>query len=202
MFLIPEVRQIRLLSLWAIESGNKTRKQCVEHLHTVFDGSIHVFQPTCQVTQVSHVSHTWPLTTEELHIKGHAMSSEKRQFFCKYWNLHPVVMSDCSLIATRNAHAKHNQLVGRIPRIAEVRQMRLLSLWAIESGNKTRKECAEHLHTIFDESIHEFRPTCQVTQVSHVSHTWALTKKSCTSKGMQWEVKGGKTIANIGTYTL
>ena len=52
----------------------------------------------------------------------HEMGSERRQKNSKYWNLHPVVMSDCSLIATRKSHAKHNQLVGRIPRIPEHRQ--------------------------------------------------------------------------------
>ena len=40
----------------------------------------------------------------------------------KYWNLQTVVMSDCSLIATRNSHAKHKKLVGRIPSGAEHRQ--------------------------------------------------------------------------------
>jgi len=53
------------------------------------------------------------------------MGSERRQKNCKYWNLHAVVMSDCSLIAARNSHAKHNQLVGRIPRIHEHRQKRV-----------------------------------------------------------------------------
>jgi len=36
----------------------------------------------------------------------HEMGSDRRQKNCKYWNLHAVVMSDCSLIATRNSHAK------------------------------------------------------------------------------------------------
>ena len=46
------------------------------------------------------------------------MGSERRQKnsqYCKYWNLHAVVISDYSLIATRNSHAKHNKSVGRIP---------------------------------------------------------------------------------------
>jgi len=50
----------------------------------------------------------------------HEMDSERRQKKIKYWNLHPVVMSDCSLIAPRNSHAKHNKSVVRIPRGAEV----------------------------------------------------------------------------------
>ena len=45
----------------------------------------------------------------------HEMGSERRPNQCKYWNLRPVVKSECSLIATRKSHAKHNQLVGRIP---------------------------------------------------------------------------------------
>jgi len=45
----------------------------------------------------------------------HTMGSERRPNQCKYWNLRPVVMPECSLIATRNSHAKHNKSVGRIP---------------------------------------------------------------------------------------
>ena len=44
----------------------------------------------------------------------HKMSSEGRPKKCKYWNLPAVVMSDCSLIATRNLHAKHNKLVCHV----------------------------------------------------------------------------------------
>ena len=47
------------------------------------------------------------------------MGSERRQKNCKYWNLHTVVMSDCSLIATRNSYAKHKKLVDRIPGVCE-----------------------------------------------------------------------------------
>ena len=47
--------------------------------------------------------------------KRHEMRSERSEKSYKYWNLHSVVMSDYSLIATRNSHAKHNQSVGRIP---------------------------------------------------------------------------------------
>ena len=47
----------------------------------------------------------------------HEMSSERGQKSYKYWNLQAVVMSDCSLIATRNSHAKHNQSVVRIPEV-------------------------------------------------------------------------------------
>jgi len=64
------------------------------------------------------------------------MKSEMRLLFCKYWNLHAVVMSDCSLIATRKSHAKHNKSVGRIP---ERGQTRHLNFSASTSGNKKRK---------------------------------------------------------------
>ena len=49
----------------------------------------------------------------------HEMGSERCQKNCKYWNLQAVVMSDCSLIATRNSHAKHKKLVVRIPEVRE-----------------------------------------------------------------------------------
>ena len=52
----------------------------------------------------------------------HEMGIERRQKNCKYWNLQAVVMSDYSLIATRNSHAKHKKSVGRIPCSAEVRE--------------------------------------------------------------------------------
>ena len=55
----------------------------------------------------------------ELHIKDMKWVVRGGQKNCKYWNLRPVVMSDCSFIATRNSHAKHNKSVGRIPRGAE-----------------------------------------------------------------------------------
>jgi len=45
----------------------------------------------------------------------HELSSERIQKSYKYWNLHAVVMSDYSLIATRNSHAKHIKSVDRIP---------------------------------------------------------------------------------------
>jgi len=49
----------------------------------------------------------------------HEMSSEMRQQKCKYWNLHSLVMSDFSLIATRHSHAKHSELLGRTPRVSD-----------------------------------------------------------------------------------
>jgi len=161
------------------------------------------------------------------------MSREGRQFFRQYWNLPTVVMSDCSLIATRDSHAKHNQSVSRIP---ELRQKRLSSFRVILSANKKEKVVRwrgtyilfkwkpsmysephanknklvtflranktfeflskhkwkqkegklllkRHLRPpIWMETIHEFQVTCQQTQVSHVSNTWAPTKQSCTSK--------------------
>ena len=64
--------------------------------------------------------------------QSHIMSIEKRPNQCKYWSLPPVVMSDHSLIATRNSHAKHNKSVGHIP---ERGQTRLLSFRVIKSGN-------------------------------------------------------------------
>ena len=58
----------------------------------------------------------------ELHIKDMKSVVRGGQKNCKYWNLRPVDMSDCSFIATRNLHAKHKKSVGRIPRGAEGRQ--------------------------------------------------------------------------------
>jgi len=62
------------------------------------------------------------------------MSSERRQYFCKYWNLQTVVMSDC-FIAARKSHAKHNKSVG----ILERGQTRLLNFSESTSGNKKKE---------------------------------------------------------------
>ena len=75
----------------------------------------------------------------ELHIKDMKSVVTGGQKNCKYWNLHAVVMSDCSFIATRNSHAKHNKSVGSIPRGAERGQTRLLNFSASTNGNKKKK---------------------------------------------------------------
>ena len=69
----------------------------------------------------------------------HEISSERRSKKLQILNLRPVVMSDCSFIAIRNSHAKHNKLVGRIPRGAERGQTRLLNFSVNTSGNKKSK---------------------------------------------------------------
>ena len=78
----------------------------------------------CQNTINQLVAYLAALSTDRRRIghQSHTMSSERRPNQCKYWNLHAVVMSECSLIATRNSHAKHNKSVHRIPRGAEVRE--------------------------------------------------------------------------------
>jgi len=70
----------------------------------------------------------------------------RTHFFCKYWNLQAVVMPDCSLIATRNSHAKHNQLVVRIP---ERRQSRLLNFSTAQVEIKRGKACVEEALTYY-----------------------------------------------------
>jgi len=68
--------------------------------------------------------------------QSHTKGSERRPNQCKYWNLRPVVIPECSFIATRNSHAKHNQSVGRIP---ERGKTRLLNFSGSTSGNKKSK---------------------------------------------------------------
>jgi len=104
----------------------------------------------------------------------HKMRSERRQLFWKYWNLHPVVMSDCSFIATRNSHAKHNKLVGRIPRIPELRQSRVAhQRHEISSENRTKKlqilELTRCSHVGLFVDSHP-KVTCQTQEISG-SHT-------------------------------
>ena len=99
------------------------------------------------------------------------MSSERRPKRYKYWNLHAVVMSDYSLTATRNSHAKHKKSVGRIP---ERGQTRLLfpSKWKFKvEMQREMSVLKRHLRAISMETIHVFQVTCQQTQVSHVSNT-------------------------------
>ena len=73
----------------------------------------------------------------ELHIKDMKSVVRGGQKNCEYWNLHPVVMSDCSFIATRNSHAKHNKSVGRIPRGAERGQKKSCTSksWVVRGGH-------------------------------------------------------------------
>jgi len=56
----------------------------------------------------------------ELHIKDMKSVVREGPKNRKYWNLQSVVMSECSLIATRNSHAKHKKSVGRIHRGVEI----------------------------------------------------------------------------------
>jgi len=82
--------------------------------------------------------------------QSHTMGSERRPNQCKYWNLRPVVIPECSLIATRNSHAKHKKSVRRIPEVrkrdtevmyaGECRQkghffLNFLTNWSVESTN-------------------------------------------------------------------
>jgi len=53
-------------------------------------------------------------------------------------------MPECSLIATRNSHAKHNKSVGRIP---ERGQTRLLNFSAAQVEIKRGKACVEEALT-------------------------------------------------------
>ena len=84
----------------------------------------------------SQMCDTWKITGMTSNHR-HEMSSERRQRNCKYLNLHPVIMSDCSVTHTQNSHAKHNKSVGSHP---ERRQTRLLSLRATKSG-KSKETC-------------------------------------------------------------
>ena len=114
----------------------------------------------------------------------HEMSSEWSQKSYKYWNLQAVVMSDYSLIATRNSHAKHNKSVDRIP---EHRQTRVA-----HQRHKMRSEkdffvqilqltCCSHVG-LFVDSHPTF--TCQTQSISG-SHTWAPTSRRLLRKGLQ-----------------
>ena len=51
-----------------------------------------------------------------------------------------------------------------------------------------------HLRTVSVETIHELKVTCQQTQVSHVSNTWAPTKEELHIKGMQRLVRVGQNL--------
>ena len=112
--------------------------------------------------------------------QSHEIGSEGRPKNCKYWNLHSVVMSDCSLIATRNSHAKHNKSVDGIP---ERGQTRLLSYSASTSGNENRKGvCWRGTYILF-------RWKQSMNSKSHANKHKLVTfliperrqKKSCTS---------------------
>ena len=123
----------------------------------------------------------------------------------KYWNLHAVVMSDCSLIATQNSHAKNNISVVRIPRGAEHRQSRVAhQRHDISSERRSKKfkilELTACSHVgLFVHSHPKF--TCQTQSISGL-HTWAPTEEELDIKVIQWVVRGGQINANIRTYAL
>jgi len=67
-----------------------------------------------KVFQVAQVPLGAEVRDRRLTHQRHQMSSERRQKKFKYLNLHTIIMSYCSLIATRNLHAQNNQLVRHL----------------------------------------------------------------------------------------
>ena len=98
-----------------------------------------------------------------------------------YWNLHAVVMSDSSFIATRNSHAKHNKSVGRI---AEHRQSRVPHQRHEISSERRQKKCKYwNLHSV-DMSNCSFT----ATRKSHAKHNESVCRIPCGAEHRQRRV--------------
>jgi len=113
-------------------------------------------------------------------------------------------MSDCSLIATRNSHAKHNQLVGRIPRIAEVRQRRLAHQRHEMLSERRPKNCKYwNLHPV----VMLDYPSI-ATRNSHAKHNKSVCRKPEVRQRIlahqrnEMSSEKRQKNSNIGTYTL
>jgi len=104
-------------------------------------------------------------------------------------------MSDCSFTATRNAHAKHNQSVRRIPRGAERRQAK--DYYAkdykrpcfgseIKGRNSWNLTTCTNTHDGF--KVRNASRICQKI-IKPLSMRWAPANKSCTTKPQneKWE---------------
>jgi len=165
-------------------------------------------------TRNSHAKHNKSVGRIPEHRQGrvahqsHQMSSERRQKNCKNRNLHPVVMLNCSLIATRKSHAKHNKSVGRIPRGAEHRQAKdyyakdyKLSCFGSEIKGRHSRNLTACTNTHDRLQVRNRSRTCKKI-IKPLSIRWAPTKEELHIKVIQWVVKGGQINANIGTYFL
>jgi len=132
--------------------------------------------------------------------QSHKMTSERRQLFCKYCNLHAVVMSDCSLIAPRKSHAKHKRSVGRIPELRQGRVAHQRHDMSSERSQKSYKYCNLHAVVMSDCSL-------TATRNSHAKiNQWiaylSTDKQELHDKATKWKVRWGYFFANIGTYML
>jgi len=124
---------------------------------------------------------------------------------CKYWNLHTAVMSNCSLIATQNSHAKKQSLSGSHTsrRWAPTRKS-----CTTKPQNEKWEEaiflqileltCCSHVG-LFVDSHPKF--TCQTQSISG-SHTWAQANKTFEFLNNTSGDKKKENMCWRGTYVL
>ena len=161
------------LTVWSVESTNA--------VHTK------IRSESKSQHQENENEHFAALSTDKSRVthQRHEMGSEGRPNQCKYWNLRPVVMPECSLIATRNSHAKHNQSVGRIPEHWQERVAHQRHEMSSERSQKSYKYWNLHAAVMSDYTLIATRNSHAKTQEisgSHTSRRWAPTKHSCISK--------------------
>jgi len=128
----------------------KQEKECAEHLQAILLEASMYSDPHANTHKLVTFLISEGRQSRVAH-QRYEMGGERRQKNGKYWNLHAVVMSDCSLIATQNSHAKHNQLVGRIPdgRKAKTNTQRLQTIMFRRQnrGSNFLKSYPLHTHT-------------------------------------------------------
>jgi len=145
----------------------------------------------------------WAPTNKSCTTKPQDEKWEEAMFY-KNWNLHPVVMSDWSLIATRNSHAKHNQLVFHIP---EVRQRRLVHQRHKISSDRRPTNCKYwNLQAVVISNC-----SLIATRKSHVKHNQSVRRiyrvpehrqKTVEHQSHEMSSERRTRIAKIATYLL
>jgi len=128
---------------------------------------------TCPKQSIS-VSHTWG-TRKGNWVMYAREYKQKGHFFLDF-------LTSWSVESTNTAHTKirseSKELVSKKRKWA-FRRARYdkLNFWVYNhlKVERKREKSVSRLTYCFDGSIHVFRPTCQDTQVSHVSHTWGTT---------------------------
>ena len=135
------------------------------------------------------------------------MGSERRPYQCKYWNLRPVVMPECSLIATRNSHAKHNKSVGRIPEHRQAKDYYAKdykrSCFGSEIKGRNSRNLTVCTNTHDRLKVRNTSRICQKT-IKPLSMRWTPTNKSCTTKPQneKWEEATFLQICNLQSVVM
>ena len=146
-------------------------------------------------------------TKEELQIKGMKWVVSRRK---KLQILELTLFShvELFLIAIRNSHAKHVQLVGRIPHIAERGQAKdyyakdyKRSCFGSEIKGRKSWNLTSCTNTHNRLKVRNTSRICQKT-IKPLSMRWAPTRKSCTSKPWRSSERSQKSYKSCNLHAV